>query len=105
MQFTVDCPNGGEAFAVLNELFPRLEPEVRRRLMDIRGAYYVNYGLEGMAERLHNKTLATILAEYQESDAPEEIKSGEIDGTRFKLFGPRKPKAASGESPEPPHVD
>ena len=68
--------------------------DMRERLRNILLRYFATYGINGAYERMNNRTVAQIFAEYQPADL-KPIVSGEVDGIRYALY----------EGPPPPTVD
>jgi hypothetical protein len=57
-------------------------------------AYYTRvFGLDGAFERLNNRTVSTMLAEFEKVEKPKPIVSGERDGLRFALYEAPNPAA------------
>jgi hypothetical protein len=57
-------------------------------MYEIRKAYFARYGIEGAYERMNNRTVSQIFAEYRPLDV-KPIASGEVDGVRYELYEPR----------------
>src|SRR4051812_29467050 len=84
-----------------NEVNRELPKEVRKRLIRIGGTYIARYGVDGWYERFNGRSVATILSEFNESDALEPLASGKVGDVGFALYGP--PEGSSGdESFRPP---
>ena len=75
-----------------------LPRETRKRLRAIRNTYIIAYDLNGAFERMNNRSLAQIIAEYQEPDM-KPVASGEVDGVRYELFDS---PSREGQQVEPP---
>jgi hypothetical protein len=68
-----------------NSVAQSLPIEMRKSLTAIVKVYFARYGLQGVYERMNNRTVTQIFAEYQ----PEDVKpiiSGEKDGVRYALY-------------------
>jgi hypothetical protein len=67
-----------------------LPPEMSRRLRTILKNYFGWYGAKAAYERLNNRTVAQIFAEYQPRDV-RPLATGEVDGVRYELYeAPRR---------------
>jgi hypothetical protein len=81
----LSCPafaDFSRAFAAVCRALP---PEMRERLSSILKNYFAAYGIEGACQRMSNRTVAQIFAEYQPVDVAP-IASGEADGVRYDLY-------------------
>lgn len=70
----------------INALMPQLAVDVREQLDMIKLLYWQRYGFEGLFDRTNNRSVATILAEFNWADLPSPIASGELDGVKYELF-------------------
>jgi hypothetical protein len=69
-----------------NQVVPLLPEQVRKRLAEIRKSYLVRFGLEGVVERMKDRRLSQIFAEFTPGkEIP--IASGEKDNVRWALWG------------------
>jgi hypothetical protein len=82
----VSCSRWEEIVSAKNAVIPKLPPDVRKRLNKVFSTYLARHGLGGVFERLNNRSVATILAEYDPAADPTPIASGETEGLRWKLF-------------------
>jgi len=80
----------------MNAVMPQLTPEVAKRLNMIKLRYLQFYGEEGLYERVNNRTVSRILAEYS-GDDPTPIASGQIDDIRYELFEAPEAGKETGE--------
>ena len=78
------------------EVIAQLPVDIALRLRDIFKSYFGRVGLEGVHERLNNRSVAQILREFQPGEA-QTIASGEIDGVRYKLYDALPEKTATDE--------
>jgi endonuclease/exonuclease/phosphatase (EEP) superfamily protein YafD len=76
-----------------------LPPQMAERLHAIRRAYLVRYGVVATCQRMNNRTVAEILAEYQPDDV-KPIASGEMDGVRYQLYEAPPPHTTEGAAEE-----
>ena len=82
----LSCSRWQDIVSAKNAIIPELSPEDRKRLNRVFSSYLHRYDLEGVFERLRNRSVATILAEYDSANDPRPIESGEVDGLRYELF-------------------
>ena len=71
------------------KVFRSMPPDERKRLLGIFENYFARYGLEGQFQRMNNRTVGQIFAEYQHEDV-DPIASGQIEGVRYALYDPPK---------------
>jgi hypothetical protein len=71
--------------AAFSSIVDVLPPETRKRLRHIRNEYIFAYGNEGAFQRMNNRSLAQVMAEFQEPDM-KPVASGERDGMRYELY-------------------
>jgi hypothetical protein len=72
--------------AAINAIGSELPLDIRKRFNKVFKAYWQRYGFEGAFQRLNNRTVAEILAEYDPRDDPTPIASGELEGLRYELY-------------------
>jgi hypothetical protein len=78
-----------------NRIVNELPPDAKTALMAVFKAYYLAYDAQGLYERLNGRTVAQILAEYQEQPSPPVlVKSGERDGVRYTLEEAPRPEGS-----------
>ncbi len=95
----VACGSQSEIVGATNAVVRQLPSDVRRQFVKIISAYLHRYGLEGVFERMNNRSVATILAEYDGIAEPDPLVSGEADGVRYHLY--EAPGADRREDSEP----
>jgi hypothetical protein len=89
----LSCTDRQRIVGAMNRIMPLLPPEIRRRLNAIKMSYLAAYGVEGLYDRVNGRSVAQVLAEYQEPAGLSMIAEGERDGVRFKLYdSPRSTK-------------
>lgn len=91
----VSCSRWEDIVSAKNAIIPELPHDVRKSLNRVFSSYLHLYGLEGVFERLSNRSVATILAEFDSATEPKPIASGEVDGLRYELF--EAPDSADGK--------
>jgi hypothetical protein len=79
------CSNSQELISAVNSLQRVLSPEVRKAFREIAWSYTTRFGLDGAFERLNNRSIAQILADYDPRDM-KVITSGEMEGVRYTLY-------------------
>jgi hypothetical protein len=82
----ISCPNAEEMAATCGNILAQLSPDVARQLRAVRNEYLIASGWEGVFERFNGRTVAQVLAEYQELPKPPIVASGEIGGMRYTLY-------------------
>jgi hypothetical protein len=76
----------------LTKVCQTLPAEMANRLHSIRKMYFAAYGLDGQYQRMNNRTVAQIFAEYQRTEL-KPIASGEMDSVRYELYdAPDRPE-------------
>ncbi|HUY90901.1 MAG TPA: hypothetical protein VMV10_19350 [Pirellulales bacterium] len=80
-------------FDVAAEVVREFPPDVRQRFLRMWGFYTHFLGLDGAFERLNNRTVSTMLAEFEKLEKPKPLVSGERDGLRFALYEAPNPAA------------
>jgi hypothetical protein len=81
----ISCSKWQEIVRTINGVSRALPSDMRVRFVDIFSSYLARYGLEGCYQRMNNRTVSQIFAEYQ----PEEVRpiaSGELDGVLYALY-------------------
>jgi hypothetical protein len=73
-----------------------LPSEPRKRLRGIEKNYFAWYGLDGMDQRMNDRTVAQIFAEYQPVDV-KPLATGEVEGVRYELYDAPPPHPTDGE--------
>src|SRR5947209_8098691 len=96
--YVLGCRNPGEMVGVMNAVMPKLSPEIRKKLNKITMRYFQLYGDEGLYDRVNNRTISTIISEYDWASDPKPIASGEIEGMRYELYD--APNAESDRAEE-----
>jgi hypothetical protein len=76
----------------LTKAIQALPQEMSERLRDMRRDYFAWYGFEGMYERMNNRSVGQILAEFRSVDR-KPIAAGQIDGLSFRLDEAGSPSA------------
>ena len=84
----ISCESPQRIVGAINVIMPHLAPDIGRRLNKIERNYSLRYGIEGLYQRVNNRTVAEILAEYSPTDDVTPIVSGEVDGLRYELYEP-----------------
>jgi hypothetical protein len=93
----LDCSTLAEFSPAIRRIQRALPPELQPRFVDILENYLLSCGTQGTFERLKNRTVAQIFAEYQPGN-PEIIASGELDGVRYQLAKPPLPFSPEADS-------
>ena len=90
----IDCNAVEDIVHACNVASREIRPELRQLLNSIFTSYLCRFGIAGVFERLHNKTVAQAIAEYDADESVKPVISGEVDGLKFELFG--KPEGHTG---------
>jgi hypothetical protein len=72
-----------------------LDPESLQKLTEIVKDYIARHGFKGVYERLNERSVAQIFAEYRPADL-EPIASGDVDGVHYELHKVPQPESAEG---------
>ena len=86
LQLKVEGFGYQEIIPNMNVIRRSLPMDLKKRLNEIFTQYLAKYGVEGACERVKDRTLQQIFAEYRPDDVGP-IASGEKDGIRWKLYG------------------
>jgi hypothetical protein len=88
-----------DIFLAIRRALPQLPPEVRGQLLHIGMVYKRLHGLDGLYERVNNRTVSSILQEFGSSgEDSKPIATGEVGDTRYTLFEAPQKKHGSEES-------
>jgi hypothetical protein len=82
----ISCRTAAEIERTMVAVKPRLPPELRDEFDLVRMSYRQRYGADGLYERVNNRTVAAILAEFDPADRLKLLDSGEVEGVRYKLY-------------------
>jgi hypothetical protein len=93
----LDCPTLEGFSEALTRIQQALPPELRPHFREILGSYFLSFDIDGMYERLNNRTVAQIFAEYKPGE-PQVLASGEVDGVRYQLSEPARPPSKKEDS-------
>jgi hypothetical protein len=94
-KIALSCPKFDQFSSAVGTVLRALPPEMRKRLRSILKNYFARYGIEGAYERMKDRTVGQIFAEYQPEDL-KVIASGEVDGVRYLLTDPSGPQQGKG---------
>ena len=90
----ISCDDPERIIGAMNAVMPQLAPDVRERFNHLIMRYWQLYGIEGIYKRANNRSVATILAEY-DGDFPAPIASGQVGDVRYELYAPPDAKKES----------
>ena len=74
-----------EFFRVRNQIVPGLPAEIKKRFLEIEKSYFGRFGLHGIFERMNDRSLSQIFAEFQPGKQ-KPIASGEKEGLKWSLW-------------------
>src|SRR5262245_12210612 len=100
-KIVVSCKSWEDIGAAVSEAKRALPLETKKRLTKIFSSYLVRYDLEGVYERMNNRTVAQIFAEYQPEDLPE-VASGEVGGVKYHLYEAPPRRVSDGDGSNQP---
>lgn len=83
----VICSDPNRPFAAMDSVRNSLPPEIEKRWSIIGLRYCQLYGPEGLCERINNRTVGQILAEFDPALAPGPIAAGTVDDVSYELYG------------------
>jgi hypothetical protein len=82
----VSCNGPKQAIGAINALMPELPSDIREQLNTIKLRYWQRFGFDGLYERVNNRTIKQILAEYIAGHDPKVIASGQVDDVSYELY-------------------
>ena len=82
----VVCEDPELIFRAVNAVFPKLPRHLRLTFDRLTIALFHQYGKAGLFERINNKSVASIFAEYGENFDNRPLAEGERGGVKYKLF-------------------
>ncbi len=90
------CSEPTQLVTALNRILADLQPDDRRRLIEVFKNYVTGYGIERTYELMNNRSVEQICAEYQPPNS-KPIVMGEVDGARYALYRPALPDSGGPE--------
>jgi hypothetical protein len=93
------CSRPQELFVAVDRIKDSLPDGWNQQFVEIAVDYSTKFGLERAYERMNNRTVAAIFAEYDDYQFAnaKEIASGEVDGMRYHLYEAPKPRPENDE--------
>ena len=86
----IACSGPEKIRDAINEVRAKLSPEYRKRLAKVERQFISfklsGYDLEGLHQRMNNRTVAQIIAEYELEPGPTPITSGQVGGVKYELY-------------------
>ncbi|MEI8381170.1 MAG: hypothetical protein WCJ09_13660 [Planctomycetota bacterium] len=82
----ISCEHPDRIMGTIDNVMPELNDGVRRKLSIVKLVYWQRYGLTGLFERTNDRSVATILSNFDSMEMPSMIASGELNGIRYQLF-------------------
>ena len=79
------CQSPDDIARARNVAMNDLAPEFRKRLSRIVTSYLHRYGIEGVFDRLNNRSVAQVFEQFEGDDGSNVIVEGEREGLRFRL--------------------
>src|SRR5262249_50535374 len=93
------CERWEDIVRKYNAVIKTLPTDVRKRFSEAFLAFLQKYEMEEVYERLNNRTIGSILAEYDAMEVSKPIASGEKDGVSWALYDPPSPKPGAKKPP------
>jgi hypothetical protein len=81
----------------LNAAFRALPLPTREHLQRVLLTYAGRYGIKHAYERMNDRTVSQILAEFHEPEM-KTVASGELDGLKYKLYDPQLPEGSAPDT-------
>lgn len=82
----ISCSGWEQIVDAVNNATRALPKEIRKRLGNIFSNYLALYDLEGTYDRMNNRSVEQIFAQYRSEEKPPPVISGEVDGMSFRLY-------------------
>jgi hypothetical protein len=95
LDLVVECQDPEKIISCVDELYVRLNPDVREKLAHIRMVYFLEFGKQGLFDRVANRSVKQILALYDNSVDVVLEESGTRDGVSYELYSPKNDKASN----------
>jgi len=83
---TISCSGPDEIVAAIDDAMPRLPKGVRRAFNRMKVQLLQQLGEEGLFERFNNRTVASLLDEFEAAGSIAPIERGELDGVTYDLY-------------------
>ena len=80
------CAREQDVPLAYNKIHTELSPEISKQVKEIMLDYLKRFGLNGVFDRMNNRSISQILADYEPGQA-KCIASGEKEGIRYEVFG------------------
>jgi len=80
------CPSPEELINYSRSISTDLPEELRWKFRDILNEYIENYDVYGAYDRLNNRSLDQIFANYTPKMRDDVVASGEVDGVEYTLY-------------------
>jgi hypothetical protein len=85
MTFLIRSENADSIIGAMDAMMPEIPTEFRRQFATIKMRYWRLYGMQGLFDRVNNKTVQQVLEEF-EGTSPKPIASGKIGEISYELF-------------------
>lgn len=95
LDLVVECQDPEKIVSCVDELYVQLIPEIRDKLRHIRMVYLLEFGEQGLFDRVANRSVRQILELYDKSVDVEIEESGMRDGVSYELYSPKKDSASN----------
>lgn len=95
LDLIVECQDPEKIISCVDELYAQLNPAVREKLAHIRMVYFMEFGKQGLFDRVANRSVKQILELYDKSVDVELEESGTHDGVCFQLYSPKNEETSN----------
>ena len=85
LDIQVSCSRWQNIIGVINAVIPELSLDARKRFRKLVTNYIARLGIEGLYEKINNKTVGQILSDV-DSGPSNVIQTGVRDGVRYSLY-------------------
>ena len=85
-EMIITCSDPELIYRSIQNFGPRLQKTTRRNLLRIADHLYGLHGKQGLFDRFNNRTIESLLQEYESILQIRPIASGELDGMTYELY-------------------
>lgn len=86
LELMISCDDPETIFRSIDNVCPHLDKVTFRNLDRIALQLFQKHGKEGLLKRFNNRTVGSLLQEYEEILKIQPIVSGEINGMKYELY-------------------
>ena len=85
-EVTIHCKDPDSIVAAINDVMPKLPKDVRRALNRAKLRVLQRFGKQGLYERFNDRTVASLLEEFESESRFAPIDRGEMREVRYELY-------------------